>query len=120
MTVSPPQLPRVFTGLRLTLGLVVFGQSLATAISAAGITDVSHHDPALLVLAGIDRTQSAATAALRPSCRRGCRPPPSSRERRVGWPVAIAARAGHGRSVGGAWATSLRAAGRYPVTVLLS
>jgi hypothetical protein len=54
MTVSPPQLPRVFTGLRLTLGLVVFGQSLATAISASGITDVSHHDPALLVLAGIE------------------------------------------------------------------
>jgi hypothetical protein len=54
MTVPPPQLPRVFTGLRLTLGLVVFGQSLATAISASGTTDGSHHNPALLVLAGIE------------------------------------------------------------------
>jgi uncharacterized membrane protein YphA (DoxX/SURF4 family) len=54
MIVSPPQLQRVFTGLRLTLGLVVFGQSLATAISASGITDGSHHNPALLVLAGIE------------------------------------------------------------------
>lgn len=54
MTVSPPQLPRVFTGLRLTLGLVVFGQSLATATSASGLTGGSHHNLALLVLAGIE------------------------------------------------------------------
>jgi hypothetical protein len=54
MTVSPPQLPRVFSGLRLTLGLVVFGQSLATVISASGLTDGSHHNLALLVLAGIE------------------------------------------------------------------
>jgi uncharacterized membrane protein YphA (DoxX/SURF4 family) len=54
MTVSPPQLRRVFTGLRLTLGLVVFGQSLATAISASGITDVADHNLALLLLAGIE------------------------------------------------------------------
>jgi predicted MFS family arabinose efflux permease len=54
MTVSPPQLPRVFTGLRLTLGLVVLGQSLATATSASGLTGGSHHNPALLVLAAIE------------------------------------------------------------------
>jgi hypothetical protein len=33
---------------------VVFGQSLATATSASGLTDGSHHNLALLVLAAIE------------------------------------------------------------------